>query len=173
MKIITWNMDYWKRKTEQRELAWNYLWDTIDPDVALIQEIVPPDTIYDKHHVLYHEIDGKRKWGTALISKYPVHHEIYVNNSYLGASGLIIAELRLPDDSLLTAINVYGQLDPSGYASTTMHHILSDLTTILDKQGNRKSFSVVTLMYQNSLTHNTKGNLLLTNLSSTDLRTLD
>jgi len=137
MKIITWNMDYWKRKSEQRKLAWNYLLDTIDPNVALIQEIVPPETSYDSHHVLYHEIDGKRKWGNALISKYPVHKEIYVNNSYPGASGLIIAELKISDNFLLTTINVYGQIDPNKYATTTMHHILSDLTPILDKKDKR------------------------------------
>ncbi len=137
MKIITWNMDYWKRNSEQRELAWNYLFDTIDPDVALIQEIVPPETIYDNHFALYHEIDSKRKWGTAIISKYPIRREIYINNSYPGASGLIIAELQIPNNFLLTAINIYGQIDSNGYATTTMHHILSDLTIILDKQGKR------------------------------------
>jgi len=137
MKIITWNMDYWKRNSEQRELAWNYLLDTVKPDIALIQEIVPPETSYKSHHVLYHEIDGKRKWGTVIISKYPIHKEIYTNKSYPGASALIVAEIKVSDTFLLTVINVYGQLDPNGYATTTMHHILSDLTTVLYNKGSR------------------------------------
>lgn len=62
MKIITWNMDHWKRTTEQRELAWKYLIDTIDPDIALLQEVVPPDSLYNDRHVIYHEIDAKRGW---------------------------------------------------------------------------------------------------------------
>jgi exonuclease III len=137
MKIVTWNMDYWKRNSEQRELAWNFLLDTINPDIALIQEIVPPEISYKSHNVLYHEIDGKRKWGTLIISKYPIHREIYSNKCYPGANALIVAEIKVTDKFLLTAVNVYGQLDADGYATTTMHHILSDLTTILYNKGSR------------------------------------
>ena len=138
MKIVTWNMDYWKRNNEQRVIAWNYLMKSIDPEIALLQEIVPPDTSFDSHHVLYHEIDAKRKWGTALISKHPVHKEIYVHNCYPGSNGLIIGEIKISNNILLTAINIYGQIDSNGYASTTMHHIISDLTVILNKNNKRK-----------------------------------
>lgn len=130
-------MDFWKRDTVQRENAWKYLIGTIDPEIALIQEIVPPETSYNSYHTLYHEIDGKRKWGTAVISKHSILKELYFNNCYPGSSGLIVCEIKASDD-LLTVINIYGQLDASGYASTTMHHLLSDLTQILNKKNKRK-----------------------------------
>jgi len=66
MKVLTWNMDYWKRKTDQRKLAWDYLTNNLNPDISLIQEIVPPEKSYDESNVIYHEIDGKRKWGSAI-----------------------------------------------------------------------------------------------------------
>lgn len=131
-------MDFWKRDTEQRESAWKYLTEKIDPEIALIQEIVPPETSYNSHKTLYHEIDGKRKWGTAIISKYSIFKELYFNNCYPGSSGLIVCEIKTSDDILLTIVNIYGQLDDSGYASTTMHHLLSDLTQVLNKKNKRK-----------------------------------
>lgn len=137
MKIITWNLDYWKRTPEQRTNAWNYLFNNLNPDIALMQEIKPPEMQMDNRSFLYHEIDGKRKWGTALYSKYPIQKEIYSNKSYPGASGLITAEININDSITVTVINIYGQLDCNNYATTTMHHILSDLTPILDHKGKR------------------------------------
>ena len=138
MKILTWNLDYWKRTPEQREKAWKYLFDDINPDIALLQEIKPPKTDFDNRSLIYHELDGKRSWGTALFSKFPIIREVYSNNSYPGSAGLIVAEISLDDSVVLTIVNIYGQLDYNGYASTTMHHILSDLTPILHHKGNRK-----------------------------------
>lgn len=134
MRILTWNMDYWKRKTEQRKLAWEYLTNNLKPDISLIQEIVPPENSYNESNVLYHEIDGKRRWGSAIFSKYQIYKELYTNNGYVGAKGTIIAEIKISDNLSITVINIYGQIDPDGYATTTMHHLLSDLTTILNQK---------------------------------------
>ena len=130
-------MDYWKRTSEQRELAWKYLSNDLKPDISLIQEIVPPEESYNDINILYHEIDGKRRWGSAIISKFPIYRELYTSGSYEGARGTVIAEIKVSDTFTLTAINIYGQLDRSGYATTTMHHLLSDLTTVLNHQGKR------------------------------------
>ena len=137
MRFLTWNMDYWKRNSEQRKLAWNYLSDTLNPDVALIQEIVPPENSYNEMNVLYHEIDGKRKWGSAIFSKYNILKELYLNNGYVGARATVISEIEISDSFTVTFINIYGQLDSYGYATTTMHHLLSDLTTILNQKRKR------------------------------------
>ncbi len=75
-------MDHWKRNSEQRELAWKYLLETIDPTIALLQEAVPLESLYNDRHVIYHEIDAKRRWGNAIVSKYPIKREIYTNNCY-------------------------------------------------------------------------------------------
>jgi len=138
MKIATWNLDYWKRTPEQRQKGWAYLLDSINPDIALIQEIKPPQTDLSNDRFLYHEIDGKRKWGNALYSRFPIIREIYTSKSYPGASGLITAEINVTNTLTLTVINLYGLLDSEGYATTTMHHLLSDLTSILDHKGTRK-----------------------------------
>ena len=137
MKILTWNMDYWKRNLEQRELAWNYLTQTLNPDISLLQEIVPHQDSYEQYNTLYHELEGKRKWGTAILSKSPIYKEHYINNGFVGSRGTIIAEIKLSDSFTLTIINIYGQLDSNGYATTTMHHLLSDLTPFLMQTGKR------------------------------------
>jgi exonuclease III len=138
MKILTWNLDYWKRTPEQRTNAWDYLFNNLNPDIALLQEIKPPNSEMDNKSFLYHEIDGKRKWGTALFSKFPIKRELYSVKGYEGASGLITAEISISKSLTLTLINIYGLLDNNGYATTTMHHLLSDLTPILDHKGTRQ-----------------------------------
>jgi exonuclease III len=137
MKIASWNLDYWKRTTEQRINGWEYLFNNIVPDIAFLQEIRPPDNNFKNINFLYHEIDAKRNWGTALYSKFPIQRELYFNNSYPGSSALIAAEINISSKLTLTVINIYGQLDSRGYATTTMHHLLSDLTPILDHKGTR------------------------------------
>lgn len=127
-------MDYWKRSSEQREKAWNYLWDEIDPDIALLQEFVPPEEIFDTHKTLYHEFGGRRNWGNVVISKHSIRKELHFSRSCLGSNGVIVAEIAIPDFANVSVINVYGLIDPNGYATTTMHHILSDLTPILHKK---------------------------------------
>ena len=73
ISIATWNMDYWKRNTEQRKSSWKYLTEILSPDIALIQEFVPPTETNERYSILYREIGGKRKWGTAIISRdYPL-----------------------------------------------------------------------------------------------------
>jgi exonuclease III len=60
MKIITWNMDYWKRNQDQRFSAWDHLTKILKPEIALLQEIVPPEDSYSKYNLHYRKIDGKR-----------------------------------------------------------------------------------------------------------------
>ncbi len=137
MKIVTWNMDFWKRSTQQRKSGWRYLWEVINPDLALLQEIVPTEESFEDFSVLYHELDKKRRWGTSIISKHRISKEIYFNNYYPGSSGLIVAEIKLSDTFTLTVVNIYGLIDSEGYATTTMHHILSDLTSTIHKTHGR------------------------------------
>ena len=41
MRIVTWNMDHWRRPADLRVRAWNYLRNQVRPDVALLQEATP------------------------------------------------------------------------------------------------------------------------------------
>jgi len=131
MKIITWNMDYWKRTSEQRQYGFKYLQESITPDIALLQEIIP-DKLFDQHYsVFFHDIGNKNKWGSATLTKFEKPKEIFLSNNYPGSNGVIVVEIKISGDITLTVINIYGKIDSNGYASTTMHHILSGLTPIL------------------------------------------
>ena len=131
-------MDFWKRSGEQRKRAWQYLWETLNPDVALLQEIVPPEESFKTFDILYHELEGRRKWGNAIVSRYRILREIHFTSKYPGSEGLVAGQLSLPGGDIVTVINVYGLIDENGYSTTTMHHILSDLTPLLHR-GNREN----------------------------------
>lgn len=44
MRIVTWNMNGWNRG-RAHEKVWAFLFDTLDPDIALLQEAAVPDAI--------------------------------------------------------------------------------------------------------------------------------
>jgi hypothetical protein len=48
MRIVTWNMDYWQHHAVHAE-AWHWLLDELDPDLALLQECVPPDWVRERY----------------------------------------------------------------------------------------------------------------------------
>ena len=65
MRIITWNLDYWKHRSLHNE-AWIYLRDKIKPDVALLQEVSPPNLEAQEHFLF--KITGRRQ-GTAIYTR--------------------------------------------------------------------------------------------------------
>ena len=42
MRIVSWNMDSWKRPAKTRAEAWDFLIHELDPDIALVQEAKIP-----------------------------------------------------------------------------------------------------------------------------------
>jgi len=70
MRIITWNMDHWKHKRVHDD-AWQWIIDTLDPDIALLQECVPPAWAYENRTVLFNRVypESRQKWGTAIMTK--------------------------------------------------------------------------------------------------------
>jgi len=137
ISVVTWNMDYWKRSREQRLAAWAYLTEEIRPDIALLQECVPPVDMSEEYNIIYHEIGGSRNWGSAVLAKgYPIK-EIDFDNSHPGS--VVAAEVVLPTLTL-TAISVYGIFCRHNYTTTTMHRILSDLTPLLHGQRSSRTF---------------------------------
>lgn len=140
VSITTWNMDYWKRNKEQREAAWDYLIQTIAPDIALVQEFSPPVKQDACFNILYREIGGTRRWGSAIITRGLSVQEVQFNNNYPGA--VVAADVMLPNGWLLTAISLYGLIDDNGYATTTLHRMLSDLTPLLHRRTGRRDFVV-------------------------------
>lgn len=137
ISVVTWNMDYWKRNKEQRQDAWDYLTDEIRPDIALLQECVPPPDMSKEYNVIYREIGGTRNWGSAVLTRgYPIK-EVEFENSLPGC--VVATEVEVPG-IILTAISVYGMLCKYNYATTTMHRILSDLTPLLHGQRGSRTF---------------------------------
>ncbi len=139
IKIVTWNMDHWKRTREAREMAWNYLDQTIAPDIALVQEAVPPTDRIDSETVLWLEISRTRKWGSGVLTKSFPLQEAQFQNSHPGS--LVVADVELPHGVALTVASLYGLLDDNGYATTTLHRMLSDLTSLL--HGKRRKRKIV------------------------------
>ncbi len=136
ISIATWNMDNWKRTVEQHHKGWRYLLENVAADIMLLQECVPPEAIDDRYNVLYKEIGGKRRWGSAIVTKGLPIKEIEFNNSYPGA--VIAAEVTLPDGQALTVISLYGMFDEENYVTAAMHRVLSDLTPLLHKDWNKR-----------------------------------
>jgi exonuclease III len=140
LTVLTWNMDYWKRNTIQREASWKYLTRELSPDIALLQDFFPPASCDGSYNVLYREIGGTRKWGSAIASKALAIKEIEFRNGYPGS--VLSAEATLPNDRILTVISLYGLIDENGYATTTLHRMLSDLTPLLNGKMGKREFIV-------------------------------
>jgi endonuclease/exonuclease/phosphatase family metal-dependent hydrolase len=136
IKILTWNMDYWRRNAAQRAWAWKYLKETC-PDIAILQECNPDGQRFDTRNLYYHPV--QRDWGSAIVMRegYSVCKHSF-SSYHAGSSSLMCYDLFLPHSlTTLTIINVYGKQDAYGFCSTTMHHILSDLTPLLVNNRNK------------------------------------
>jgi len=129
-KIITWNMDWWKRTDEQRKAGWEYL-QKQNCDFALLQEVKPDWASMPGCNINFQKLMVKKEWGTAIVSKgYNfIHHSF--PSSYDGSPGLLCCEYLLPGDIPIFIINMYGKIDASGFASTTIHHMIADITTLV------------------------------------------
>lgn len=117
-------------------MTWHYLLNELQPDIALLQECVPPEALGNGYNILYQEIGGNRKWGNAIVTKGTLT-PVAFGNSQPGA--VIVAEVSLGPE-IITAISVYGAFCQHEYVTTTMHHILSDLTHILHGQKSQRTF---------------------------------
>jgi hypothetical protein len=58
-------MSHWQRRHRSDE-AWRYLLDVVRPDVALVQEAVPPTTPADGLRLLWEEVPGRDGCGAPV-----------------------------------------------------------------------------------------------------------
>ncbi|PHS33640.1 MAG: hypothetical protein COA82_08280 [Alkaliphilus sp.] len=137
MKIITWNMDYWKRNNTQRKAGWSYLTKELNPNIALLQETRPLVLFDEVYDIYYRGSEQKTDWGTAILAKKYPYFEQHFKSYYKGSEGLTCFDFKISDEITLTAINIYGKIDSKGYVTTTIHHMLSDLTPILQERRKR------------------------------------
>jgi endonuclease/exonuclease/phosphatase family metal-dependent hydrolase len=122
-------MGYWTHRNMAQQ-AWNWLDGVIAADISLVQESVPPVERRNRG-CIWREIDGKRRWGSGVLTNGFHMTENHLEANYHPGS-LVLADVTLPDNSTLVVISAYGQLDKHGYSITTLHRMLSDLTHLLD-----------------------------------------
>ena len=150
MRLVTWNMDHWRRSADQRTDAWAYLETTLAPDVALVQEAVPPSHLQSVFRA--GGIDDRRGaptnrgWGSAVVSFGPAitavetatepyrKKVVPVLRTFPGS--VAIAEVKIDNDSIIV-ISMYGVID-RGYANATVHRMLSDLEPLVDQRRGEK-----------------------------------
>jgi endonuclease/exonuclease/phosphatase family metal-dependent hydrolase len=75
VRVVTWNMAAGFGFNQKRhELAWRYL-QTLDPDIALLQEAVPPNWARSQWSIVarrsYPPVDGRADvpWGSAVVAR--------------------------------------------------------------------------------------------------------
>ena len=62
---MTWNLGYWQHRAHHDD-AWRYIREEIKPDLALLQEVKPPN-LENQEYFNFEPIHGG--WGTALYSR--------------------------------------------------------------------------------------------------------
>jgi hypothetical protein len=132
-RVVSWNIAGGKpgHGADQQAFAWEYLTQTLVPDVALLQEAAVPT---DHAGPMLAGIP-KRRWGSAIIAPSSIEQvlsvkmgraEIVLDRS---APGSLVAAY-VPSFGV-SAVSIYGQLE-GGYAVTTVNRQLSDLTFLID-----------------------------------------
>ena len=142
IKVSAWNMDYWRRDESQRLAAWNYLINELSSDISLMQETKPQVLFDGSYDIHYNKFPQKSDWGSAIISKKYQYSEYSFSSSYEGSTGLMCFDFKISDNITLTVINIYGKIDSEGYSTTTLHHMLSDLTPLLNKYKKNRYFII-------------------------------
>jgi hypothetical protein len=150
MRIVSWNMDHWRRSAALREQAWQFLRERIRPDIALVQEAVPPSglsAVFLAGGILDERRSPAKQlgWGSAVVSlgpgiraiddaRSPFNNELVpLLRTFPGCVAIALVE----GDDPLVFISAYGLIDRGGYASETVHRILCDITPLVDERGGR------------------------------------
>jgi len=126
MKLISWNMNYWQQK-DNHDLAWDYLVNTINPDIALLQETVVPElykeqTVFLESHTC--RVQDPIKWGTCVYinkdllqkSSFKNVTELYVDNVYVDNESIngkqVFAELMF-NNNIFTICSLHTNTSPN------------------------------------------------------------
>jgi endonuclease/exonuclease/phosphatase family metal-dependent hydrolase len=139
-RLATWNMNHWQTPVERRAEAWEWLGSGGGLDVALLQETVPPASLA-RERVVYHEIAGRRPWGSAIVA-FGDRIEVEEIWSVSGGSryrhrvatthpgSVAVARVHVPGIAPITAVSVYNLLD--GSPTANLLRVAADLVPLLD-----------------------------------------
>jgi hypothetical protein len=139
-RLATWNMNHWQTPVERRAEAWGWLGNGSGLDVALLQETVPP-ALLARTQVVYHEIAGRRPWGSAVVA---LGEGIEVEEIWSVSGGsryrhrlatthpgsVAVARVRVPGIAPITVVSVYNLLD--GSPTANLLRVTADLVPLLD-----------------------------------------
>lgn len=129
--VTVWNMQH-------RRSGWEYLDQRLPADIVLLQEAALPPSARNGIH---REIGGGRQWGSAVLSPHPVAELTEVTSRHTrrpvrliqqNQASVIAARVELVDDEAVIAVSLYGVHDDAGYAITSVHRALSDLTPLME-----------------------------------------
>jgi hypothetical protein len=139
-RLATWNMNHWQTPVERRAEAWEWLGSGDGLDVALLQETVPPASLA-RNQVVYHEIAGRRPWGSAVVA---LGDGIEVEEIWSVSGGsryrhrlatthpgsVAVARVHVPGIAPISVVSVYNLLD--GSPTANLLRVAADLVPLLD-----------------------------------------
>lgn len=159
LRIATWNAGH-------RKDSWNIL-RSLDADIVLAQELpAPPHGEQDRTVYSPFAQRSNRPWGTAVWIRDLSFLALNATTSqtHEPREGITaVAEVSLPTGGVLTAISIHAaderiarrapgataESPANGYAVTSMHRVLSDLTGYLEdprrKRGTRRAANLMVL----------------------------
>ena len=138
-RLATWNMNHWQTPPDRRAEAWGWIGQA-GLDLALVQETVPQGSIR-RDAVVYHEIAGRRPWGSAIVA---LGEGIEIEELWsVGGGGryrhrlatthpgsVAVARVSMPGIAPITAVSIYNLLD--GSPSANLLRVIADLVPLLD-----------------------------------------
>lgn len=140
LRVVTWNMDHWSRRPAARAASWRFLDDVVAPDVALLQEAVPPR---GRARVVTPDVVAgpRRPWGAIVVSRtVPIARVPSVRVKWHGGPldllrtllGACAVARATPDDTApFVCVSAFGAIE-EGSALAAVHRMLSDLSPILE-----------------------------------------
>jgi hypothetical protein len=139
-------MNHWVSSHDLRERAWAFLECTVQADIALVQEAIPTGrgkaVVFREGGIHDERVDPPRdlEWGSGVVSYGPairvVDHAWARSDAAVPLLRSFPGTVAIADVAGLVAISAYGVID-RGYADTTVHRILSDLTPLIDERKGR------------------------------------
>lgn len=141
MRIVTWNMDCWKRPKRQAE-AWNLLLHDLHPDIALVQEAkIPDDTGYEVLPTRALERGSSLKeltWGSAILSRVgePVTLLALSPEDIATRGAVQIASCTVAGLGEITIANIHSRLDKQA-VQQVIPNLSKTLEVVLAALGDR------------------------------------
>ena len=103
MRVITWNLGYWQHRSRHDE-AWAYLRNEIRPDLALLQEVSPPE-LQEEENILFKTVN--RDWGTAIYTRNIPLKELIIKRYQ---SRVAAARLKISSSRRIDAVSVHAPI---------------------------------------------------------------